>query len=306
MKREKVLVTGGSGFIGSHLCRTLISLGYDVVSLDVRPFDQPPPQLKVIKADIRDKEAMKAALDGVDAVVHFAALVSVELCQKEPVHSYEVNLQATAGILELLKSRPGIRFIYSSSAAVYGAGGKKEMGLLESETLDSPLSHYAAQKIACENMIRLFVKQDHLKACIFRFFNVYGEGQDPSSPYSGVISIFQGRAKKGQEILIHGDGSQTRDFVHVSDIVKSCVLALTQPSLPWDGEPINLGSGQPISIRQLAEIFVKKFPNLKLSFAPVRMGDVPHSLSSIVRAQEWLNWKPNINLEDGLNRLIER
>jgi UDP-glucose 4-epimerase len=245
-----------------------------------------------------------------DAVYHFAAIVSVPICQAEPLESYRTNLLATTLILDCLKKQKeqtGIsaRLIFSSTAASYGSQGREGVPLAEEDIASEPPSFYAAQKLGSEQAIRLFHATQGLTAVVFRFFNVFGPGQDPSSPYSGVISVFLNAIKKGSVLRLNGGGAQTRDFISVHDIVTACVAALDLPQNLCDGKAINLGTGRKVSIRRLAEAMIAQSDkSIATEVAPAREGDVMHSLADISRASRLLRWSPRVTLQQGLKELL--
>jgi UDP-glucose 4-epimerase len=293
----KILVTGGAGFIGKHLCRELKAKSYSVKVLDLRSVEA--------SADVRDPATVDRFVSDADAVFHLAAMVSVPLCQEQPLESYRTNLLGTVNVLEAIrKTGKKIPVIFAGSSAVYGYSGEKPEPLSEGRPLGSPLSFYAAQKLGAEEMLRLYHKNFQVPVTVFRFFNVYGPGQDPSSPYSGVISIFNSRITKDECVTLNGGGTQTRDWGSVHDVVKACVLALDLPKEKCDGQPINLGSGQSTSVREIAEMIAKiKGKTLKMQSAPRRPEDIPHSLANISRARMVLGWTPEVSLESGLREL---
>lgn len=309
---HKILITGGAGFIGTHLCRALVNAGHDVRVLDIVGPRTRVDGVHYLRGDVRDSAALTEAIHGVASVYHFAALVSVPLCQENPFDSYRTNVLATCQVGEaiLLESkRQGlpVRLLYSGSAAVYGNAGKENQPLNESEPLQHPLSFYGAQKLASEHIIRLFHQTAGLPAIVFRFFNVFGEGQDPNSPYSGVISIFNSSIKNGAPLQLNGGGSQTRDFVSVHDVVNACVLGLSLPRDKCDGKPVNLGSGRATSIRVLAREMIRVSAHKIISQvtdSPPREGDVLHSLADISCAKEIFGWKPQVTLNQGLAELL--
>lgn len=310
MKQNPILVTGGAGFIGTHLCRALAENGFKVRSLDIAHPKKPVQGVEYILGDVRDRKGVEAALRGAAAVFHFAALVSVPLCQEKPVESYETNLMAAARLLDLIyaqnqKQDFKTRMIFSGSSVVYGDDTQLGQSRQEDEKLSAPLSFYGAQKLGAEHLIKLFRQNQGIPAVVFRYFNVYGLDQDPHSPYSGVISIFSGAIAQGKTIRLNGGGFQTRDFVSVKDIVRACLKALELNDDQCDAIPINLGSGKSVSIKELAQMMIaasgKKIP---IEVAPARSGDVAHSLAEIARARTVLGWKPEIGLEQGLRELI--
>lgn len=311
----RALITGGAGFIGTHLCRQLIRGGHSVRVLDLKKPAEAVHGVEYRQGDVRRGEDVRSAVEGVEAVFHFAAMVSVPLCQEKPIESYETNLLGTARVLEAIRdqarrSSPGspsalpARIVFAGSSAVYGNLGKPGVPLLESSTLPSPLSFYGAQKLGSEHMIRVFFEKEKIPSTVFRFFNVYGQGQDPSSPYSGVISIFHRRALEGKSLMLQGGGKQTRDFVAVGDVVRACASVLEIPARECRPEPMNIGTGKPTTIRELAETICRAVgKSVPLEDAPAREGDVPHSLASIEEARKRLRWAPELGLEQGLRGL---
>ena len=307
---SKILVTGGSGFIGTHLCRELVDQGYYVRVLDIRPPRFQVPEVHYEFGDVRNPKNIARAVEDIEAVFHLAAMVSVPLCQENPVESYQVNLLSTIAVLEALVNernrieRP-IRFIFSGSSVVYGNLGQESRAISESDPTDKPQSFYGAQKLASEQATQLFQRHFNIPSVIFRFFNVYGPGMDPSSPYSGVISVFAQALSAGAPIRIHGDGSQTRDFVSVHDVVGACLDALSLPSSECDANPINLGSGEKSSILELAqEMILRTNRPAQIQNTSGRAGDVKHSLANVERAKKILKWEPQIKLTQGLAELF--
>ncbi len=306
---SNVLVTGGAGFIGTHLCHVLKEAGHFVHVLDLVDPKSPVKGVHYHKGDVRDLKSIKQALKGMDVVYHLAAIVSVPLCQQMPIDGYQTNLLGTVNVAqsaveEMQNSGKQVRMIFSSSAAVYGDLGKKDTSLLESVLLPHPLSFYAAQKLGSEHLLRFYWETKKLPVVTFRFFNVFGPGQDPHSPYSGVITVFASALEKKSPLFLNGGGFQTRDFVSVYDIAKACCLALDLPVSQCDGLPINLGTEKAVTIEQLAKTMkeVSK-QDIPIKEAPPRSGDVLHSLAGIQRANEVLKWAPQITLSQGLKDL---
>lgn len=305
-----LLVTGGAGFIGTHLCRALVKAGHRVSVLDLAKPTTVVEGVKYVQGDIRNSRDMANAIEGVDAVFHFAAVVSVQLCQEQPVEGYKTNVLGTCEVLEAIRNemnRTGkkIRIIFSGSSVVYGDVGAEGTSIQESTTAPKPLSFYGAQKLASEHAIRLYFETYGIPGVIFRFFNVYGPGQDPRSPYSGVISIFASRVAQGQALRLNGAGKQTRDFFSVYDVCRAGVLALEAPLESCDAVPINLGSSQSITVRQLAETMLEvSGKRVDLIDAPWREGDIMHSRANIERAARVLKWKPSVDLRTGLAEIL--
>lgn len=309
-KKSTVLITGGAGFIGTHVARLLISEGIAVRSLDLKDPRNPVAGVEYIKGDVRKSADVRSALEGCIAVYHFAAIVNVGECQEKPGESYATNFMGTIEVLEAIRHE-GVRtgtlpkIIFAGSSAVYGASGKKGVAIRESDVAAHPLSFYANQKLASEQAIRLYSEHRKVPAVVFRFFNVYGIGQDPTSPYSGVITIFARLAKEGKDLQLHGGGEQTRDFISVLDVARANLAALRLDIQLSDGHGINLGTGKSVTIRELGETIlrVSKSPG-KLINTPAREGDVPHSLADVKRAKEVLNWETRLELEKGLSEIL--
>lgn len=311
---QTVLVTGGAGFIGTHLCRLLRSQGHLVRVLDLRtPVQagiQPVEGVEYFQGDVRDEERVKGLLDGVDTVYHFAATVSVPVCQKDPVDSYDVNFTGTVKVLDAIrKSSSGrerpIGIVFASTAALYGNNGDDGRALREEDVAQTFASFYAAQKRASEQAIDLYRTTFGIPAVIFRFFNVFGPGQDPTSPYSGVISIFARLAREGRDLPLNGGGTQTRDFISVHDLVGACGRALTLPISKWDARPMNLGTGIRTTIQELSNAIIRVSGSTSRSVpAPHRDGDVIHSLADISRAREIVGLSPQVSLDSGLKELL--
>ena len=307
----KILATGGAGFIGTHLCRLLVGQGHEVRVLDlVRP-QTPIANVEYIQGDIRDYNAVQAVIEDVDAVFHLAATVSVPLCQENPLESYGVNVVGTCQVLEAIRNemtrtKKEIRFVFSGSSVVYGDSGEKNEAISEIVPLKTPLSFYGAQKLASEHAIKLYRQTYGIPSIVFRYFNVFGPGQDPSSPYSGVISIFAGRLKQGQTFYLNGSGEQTRDFVSVHDVARANAMALKVPTEQADALPINIGSGTSVSIKELATAMMAVAGReVRTEKRPPREGDIPYSMANISRARQILKWEPKVSLIEGLSELRE-
>lgn len=307
---EKVLITGGAGFIGTHLARSLIRDGHQVMSLDLKT--QVPdsvPGVQYVTGDARDRETVCDLLQqgAITAVYHLAATVSVPLCQKDVNESYSQNLNATLNVLDAIReSGRAIRFAFASSAALYGSLGDSMEPLSEEFVSSRFNSFYAAQKHASEKAIELYQEFHKIPSLIFRFFNVYGQGQDPSSPYSGVITLFSARACRDQPLTLYQAGVQTRDFVPVTEISRALVSALQLAPDQWDSTVINLGTGVRTSVRALAETIVEiTGAQSELINGPPREGDVIHSLARTDRARQRLNFVANADLEFELSQILQ-
>lgn len=304
---SRILVTGGAGFIGSHLVDQLIKRGYSVVVLDnffSGAIENLQKHLKnenftLIKGDIRNLADVKKAVKNVSVVFHLAAIVNIPLSMKNPELTRKVNVDGTLNVLEASLAENVDRFVYLSTCAVYGEA--QYLPIDEKHPI-MPLSPYGASKFEAENLCRDYYCTHGLKTCCLRLFNVYGPGQG-GGPYAGVIRSFVDNLKRGRPLVIYGDGNQTRDFIHVRDVVDACLLFLGKM---LDGyETINIGTGKPTSINELANILMSiSGRNIKITYKAPRKGDVRNSYADISKAQKILGFRPKIGLEDGLKGLI--
>ncbi len=303
-----VLVTGGAGFIGSHIVQQLLDHGYDVRVLDDLSsgkranLPQSHSRLEFIEASICDREMVEQTCSGVDAVIHLAALVSVPLSIATPEKSAEVNVTGFLNILNCLKRQQFKgRFLYASSSAVYGSD-TGEQPLCEDCAPGELISPYALDKYMNERYAELYSTLYGIRTLGFRFFNVYGPRQDPSSQYSGVISIFMDRALNGDSIAVYGDGLQTRDFVYVGDLAEILVKSMAGNVQGV----LNLGTGLATQVNELAYL-VKKTTgsDIEVEHMPPREGDILHSCANIGEMQSKLKWAPSLSLEQGLKLLSE-
>ncbi len=277
----KILVTGGGGFIGSHLVDLLIDQGNSVVVLDNfstgkrSNLPKQHPKLQIIEGDICNEDTACQAASGCNAIVHLAAVASVQASVDDPIGTHKVNLIGTVNLLEAAKKHAIKRFVFASSAAVYG--NTEVMPVPETTPL-SPLTPYAADKLASEYYIDFYRRQHGISPVVFRFFNIFGSRQDPSSPYSGVISIFMERAINDQPIAVFGDGEQSRDFVYVADLVRLLAIAVAKQK-PYH-LPMNVGNGKQTNLKQLLE-YIRIFSQKKIdvSYVAARLGDIKHSLA---------------------------
>ena len=297
-----MLVTGGAGFIGSHLVRELVSLGYEVRVLDnlsrgsLENLGEALNEVELVLGDVRDPEVTTRAVSGVDTVVHLAALVDVEESMRFPELYTEVNL---VGTLNLVKASRRIdSFVFSSSASVYGDPVK--VPIPETHPI-APRSPYAASKAAAELYIKTYSNIYGFRYVILRLFNVYGPRQ--SRGYSGVVAEFIRRALRKEPPIIYGDGEQTRDFIYVSDVVKAIASSLRSKV----SGVYNVGSGTPTKILDLAYTILRitGMENLRPEFREVRPGDVKHSVADISKANRELGFRPSTSLEAGLRMLVD-
>ncbi len=306
---SRILVTGGAGFIGSHMVDRLMAEDYDVVVLDNFSVGQKKyvekymgkSAFRLIKGDIRDEKTVLRAVDGVDAVLHMAAIVSVTRSVEDPILTDEVNVRGTLNLLKDSLDAGAKRFIYPSSTAVYG--DSQELPLKE-ETVTNPISPYGASKLASEQYCRVFYNTYGLETVILRYFNVYGPRQK-KGPYSGAITNFVYGLLEGKPPVIYGDGHQTRDFIHVDDVVEANMLALKNEGVA--GETFNIATGTPTTINDLAHLLIELME--EKASKPVhdkpRKGDIRHNYADTTKAQSILGFEAAIGLREGLDRLLE-
>ncbi|HSB46968.1 MAG TPA: SDR family oxidoreductase [Candidatus Bilamarchaeum sp.] len=290
------LVTGGAGFIGSHIAELLLSAGHAVTILDNLSSGRKssiPHGAKLVRGSVTDRKAVDKAMEGIDCVFHEAAIVSVAFSMKEPIKTMEVNAGGTGTVLESALSSGAKKVVIASSAAVYGDSPPP----LREDSPLRPISPYGESKLACERLAGSYSKEHGLKAVSLRYFNVYGPRQDPSSPYSGVIARFMDAARRGGRPTIFGDGTQTRDFIYVKDVARANLHAMERGE---SGE-FNIGSGKPVSVLWLwGSIKGIARSGGEPEFAPAREGDIKHSLADISKAKKSLGFEPGYSLEAGL------
>ena len=304
----KVLVTGGAGFIGGHVVDRLVNDGYDVKIIDdlsTGKLGNIDGHLKAgrvdfVKGDIRDASLVRKSLDGVDVVVHLAALTSVPFSVENPDLTFDVNLHGTLSLLRSCVSEGVGRFVFASSCAVYG---EPEFLPVTEEARVDPISPYAESKLIAGRYCLGFNERQLLRSVVLRFFNVYGPRQGMND-YSGVITRFIDRSRHGLPLVIFGGGSQTRDFVNVNDIVEAVLAAMKSSGAV--GEIFNVGSGKPTSINELAKTVLELAGvDLKISHEKSRAGDIKDSYADISKAKRVLGYEPKVCLSDGLRVLLE-
>lgn len=303
----KILVTGGAGFIGSHLSIALVKAGHDVRVLD-NFFSGKRDNLRevrghveVVKGDCADPRVAARAVAGIEVVYHEAAVPSVARSVDQPSLSHRANATATLEMLNAARDAGVRRFIYAGSSSVYGE--RKESPKRE-DMEPRPLSPYAVGKLMGEHYLRVFHQLYGLETLTLRYFNVFGPRQDPGSPYSGVISLFTTALLEGRTPLIYGDGGQTRDFTFVANVVAGNLKALKAKGLA--GQAVNLATGRSVSLRQvLAAIATQTGRVAKATRKPTRAGDIRHSLADIGRARKLLGYRPLVDFETGLRRTID-
>lgn len=307
-ERARVLVTGGAGFIGSHLVDRLTSYGYRLTIMDnlsVGKLGNIEGQLsdgrvRFVKGDIRDVELVRSCVQDADVVVHLAAVISVPFSFENPSLTFDINVNGTLNLLNAC-ARAGVkRFVFVSSCAVYGDPRYLPVDEIHPT---SPLSPYATSKLEGEEGCVNLLEQYGLSIAILRLFNVYGPRQGLNA-YSGVITRFLDQARRHTPLVIFGDGSQTRDFVHVWDVAEAILKALETTSA--EGEVFNIGFGRATSVNTLAKSVIDLTGADKgVIYEKARIGDVKSSFADISKAEKQLNFKPSVPLDKGLRSLVE-
>lgn len=303
---KKVLITGGAGFIGSHLAEKLCS-DNDVVVLDNLDtgsrdnLSAIKEDVSFVEGDIRDGEAVKDALREADLVFHCAAQISVERSVENPTETNQINVEGTLRVLDQCRKEDVQRFVFVSSSSVYGSGPE----LPKREDMQpNPESPYAESKIKGEQHCRQFNDLHGLPCVILRCFNVYGSRQQASSPYASVIPRFISATLRDQKPIVFGDGEQTRDFIFVDDVVDALSRAADVKNAR--GETINIASARPISILGLLEVLGEIFNReIEPAFRDERPGDVRHSVADVSKAKDILRFSPRVELADGLRRTVD-
>jgi UDP-glucose 4-epimerase len=304
---QTVLVTGGAGFIGSHLVDALLAQGCRVRVLDnlsmgkLRNLPLDNPLLQFIQGDVADAAVVAEAVAGCAAVAHLAAVASVQASVDDPVATHQSNFVGTLNVCEAMRLHGVKRVLFASSAAVYGNNGE---GLaIDESTPKAPLTPYAADKLASEHYLDFYRRQHALEPAIFRFFNIFGPRQDPSSPYSGVISIFTQRAQQKLPISVFGDGEQTREFFFVADLVTLLMQALNAPQVVEGA--VNVGWSQAVSLNQLLAAIGELCEGLpEVTYQAARAGDIRHSRANNQRLQAHYQLPVATTMREGLRRLL--
>lgn len=307
----RYLVTGGAGFIGSHLVDALIASGDHVRVLDdlsTGQIENLPSQVELLVSDITDPEAVRRGFTGIDGCFHLAAIASVERGVREWLRSHSVNLSGTIAVFDEARRQQALTgklvpVVYASSAAVYG--NPSRLPISEQSPI-APISAYGVDKLGCDLHAAVAGRAYEMSTVGLRFFNVYGPRQDPRSPYSGVISIFCERLLQGRRLEVHGDGEQVRDFVYVEDVVRAMRLAMQLASVGPTSRVFNICSGIGTTIKELGEK-ISGLNGLLFSpdWAPARTGDVRQSIGDPRFAREQLKFTAEISLDQGLGRTLD-
>ena len=308
LKDKKVLVTGAAGFIGSNLTDTLLELGAEVTGIDnlyngrldnlTGVLDN--KNFQFIKGDIRDLNFLIDALKEIDIIYHEAAFTSVPQSVLMPDSCNDVNVNGTLNLLNAARHRDVGKIIFASSSAVYG----NTPTLPKTESMKRlPISPYGVAKLACEAYMQSYYETYGMDTISLRYFNVFGPRQRDST-YSGVLAIWLGRIIRNQDLIIFGDGEQSRDFTYIQDVIKANILAAESNA---GGEIFNIGAGSPIKVTDLANLLLTltNKENLKLIYQDPRPGDILHSYADISKAKETLNFIPKYTQESGLRDYLE-
>lgn len=301
----QILVTGGAGFIGSHLVGALVEQGHSVRVLDNfstgKRQNLAGLEVELMDGEVTDFEMVCRAVAGCEQVFHLAALVSVSRSVAEPMLNHQVNVTGMFQVLEACRLAGARRLVYASSAAVYG--NLPQLPKREDDPL-APVSPYGVAKWMNEQVAGIYTTNYALETVGLRYFNVFGQRQDPTSPYSGVLSIFCRAVLQGEVCTILGDGEQSRDFVHVSDVVQANLRAM-KAELPNKQLICNVGRGEQTSLNQILTLLgeIMGYP-IPVRYQPERAGDIRHSLSEISRARAQLGYEPQIGLAEGLEATL--
>jgi len=301
------LVTGGGGFIGSNLVRALLEEGRSVRVLDNfstgfrENLQEVAGDVDLVEGDIRDADTCRRASAGAEVVCHQAAIPSVPRSMADPQGCFDANVVGTHNLLLAARDAGVQRFIFAASSSAYGAGEE----LPKRETMPVlPISPYAAAKAAGELLVATFCRAFGLETVSLRYFNVFGPRQDPTNQYAGVIAAFATRMLRGRRPVIYGDGTQSRDFTFVENVVRANLLAAEAPEV--HGEVVNIGCGEAIDLNAMVRAFNEVLGiDLEPIYEAPRPGDVKHSLADIAAARRLLGYEPQVFFADGLRRTID-
>jgi UDP-glucose 4-epimerase len=307
----KVCVTGAAGFIGGHVAEELLRQGHEVVGIDdfssgkrdTAALLARHPAFRLVEGSIADPQSVARAISGAKWVFHLAAIPSVPVSMKEPERTTAVNVGGTVNVLQAAVRARVERAVLACSCAAYGDGPEQPK---HEALLPRPVSPYAAQKVACEVYAQTYTRASGLPCVALRFFNVYGPRQDPNSEYAAAIPRFVTRLLAGERPIVYGDGLQTRDFVHVSDVVRANLLAAAAKDAP--GEVVNVASGRSASLLELIALVQKAIgpaaAHLPPEHRPPRIGDLRASSADLTKARRVLGYEPRVTLAEGLADLV--
>lgn len=316
ISNKKILITGGAGFIGSNLCDALINLGNQVVCLDNFSTGKMEniehllsnPQFKLITGDIRNPDDCRKAVEGVDYVLHEAALGSVPRSINDPVTTNDVNIGGFLNMLVAARDAKVKRFVFAASSSTYG--DSEALPKVE-EVIGRPLSPYAITKYVNELYADVFSRTYGMECIGLRYFNVFGRRQDPEGAYAAVIPLFVKQLMNHEPVIINGDGEYSRDFTYIDNVIQMNLLALSTNNLAAVNTIYNTAFGDRTTLNQLVgylKAFLKEYDpeinNIEIKHGPNRAGDIPHSLASIDKAKRLLGYDPKYNLKDGLKEAI--
>ena len=317
MDVNRTLVTGGAGFIGSHICDKLLDLGDEVVCMDNLSTGYKSniqhlldnPKFSFVETDINDLENLEIELEGINRVSHQAAIGSVPKSVRDPLTTMNSNAMGTLNLLDYC-NRAGIKkFVFASSSSVYG--DNHDLPKIESR-VGKPLSPYALSKAIGENMMRLYSEIHGFDTICLRYFNVFGPRQTPNGPYAAVIPLFIKNALSDKKSKIFGDGSQSRDFSYISNVVDANIRALELEELPGRNEILNIACGGKMTVNELYSEIYEIIQDSKMSleskkpdYLLPREGDILHSLANIESASSTLGYSPSISITEGLKKTIE-
>ena len=303
------LITGVAGFIGSSLARALLAEGDQVRGIDNFSTGKPEniagisSQIEFWEADVLDRDALNNACRGVDNIFHEAAIPSVPKSVLDPLGNNQANLDGTVHLLIAAREAKVKRVVYAASSSAYGDDPTlpKHEGMLP-----NPISPYAVAKLASEYYMRSFWRCYGLEAVSLRYFNVFGPRQDPDSPYSGVLAKFITQMLNGEQPTIFGDGSQSRDFTYIDNVISANLLAAKAPALRVAGQVFNVGTGTRVNLKEIFRL-LKQIIGYggQVNYAPERAGDVKHSVADLSQIEEQLGYHPLVDIELGLRRTVE-
>ncbi|GCF08223.1 SDR family oxidoreductase [Dictyobacter arantiisoli] len=310
MRNSRYLVTGGAGFIGSHIAATLLKQGEAVRIIDdyatgrvnnQNAFETMPGQFEIINGDIRDLETLKQAAQGVEVIFHQAALASVPRSIADPISSLEVNINGTQNVLIAARDSKVRRVVFASSSSVYGNTPTLPK---HEEMPTAPMSPYAVHKLTGEHLCSVFTRIYGLETVALRYFNVFGPRQDPKSEYAAVIPRFLTALINKTQPIVFGDGEQTRDFTYVDNVVQANLKAATAPHA--SGQAMNIGCGERISLNEVLKIAGELLETtIHADYRDARPGDVRDSLADISKAQRLLGFDPTVKFATGLALTLE-